>query len=102
MTATDPNGNDSIPGVRTFVIDATPPDAPTVTSPADGSTTASSTPTVTGTAEPGSTVTVTDENGTVLCTAVADALGNWQCTSTVPLDEGKHVITVTATDDAGN
>jgi hypothetical protein len=101
MTATDPNGNDSIPGVRTFVIDATPPDAPTVTSPADGSITADGLPTFTGVAEPGSTVTVS-ENGQVLCTAVADALGQWQCTSTVALDEGPHTIQVTATDEAGN
>ncbi|WP_272496288.1 Ig-like domain-containing protein [Nocardioides sp. B-3] len=72
-----------------------------ITSPAEGSSTADTTPTVTGTAEPGATVTVT-EGGVLVCTAVADPSGNWSCTPTTALPVGQHTFTATATDAAGN
>ena len=59
VSATAPTG-----GVECVLPDATAPDAPVITSPTEGSSTDDTTPTVTGTAEPGSTVTVT-EGGTV-------------------------------------
>ncbi|MBO0877281.1 MAG: hypothetical protein J2P19_28210, partial [Pseudonocardia sp.] len=48
----------------TFTVeDTTAPDPPVIERPADGSSTADNTPVISGTAEPGSTVTVTDEAG---------------------------------------
>lgn len=105
--AEDAAGNVSPADTTTFTVvapnpgDTTPPDAPVITSPADGSSTDDTTPTVSGTAEPGSTVTVT-EGTTVICTAVADAAGNWTCTPTTPLAAGSHTLGATATDAAGN
>lgn len=105
-TATDGAGNTAT-DTTTFTVaapnpgDTTPPAAPVITSPADGSSTNDTTPTVSGTAEPGSTVTVT-EGSTVICTAVADAAGNWSCTPTTPLSNGPHTLGATATDAAGN
>ncbi|NJL09007.1 MAG: hypothetical protein HC900_12785, partial [Methylacidiphilales bacterium] len=55
---------------------------------------------VTGTAEPGSTVAVSD-NGTLLGTTVADAAGGWSYTLGA-LASGSHSIIATATDAAGN
>ncbi len=43
---------------NTFTVDLTPPPAPVVVTPANGSVTSDNTPTYSGTAEPGSTVTV--------------------------------------------
>jgi len=86
----------------TFTVeDLTAPAAPVITAPADGSTTNDSTPSVTGRAEPGSTVTVTDGDGLVLGSAVADANGDWAFDS-VALADGTYTITATATDAAGN
>src|SRR5205807_1695963 len=60
----------------------------------------SSTPTVTGTAEPGSAVTVYDGSA-ALGTATADGSGTWSYT-TPPLADGSHDLTFTTTDAAGN
>ncbi|MCA1178232.1 Ig-like domain-containing protein [Pantoea rwandensis] len=65
-------------------------------------TTNDATPVLSGTAEPGSTVTVTDNTDTVLGTATVDALGNWTFTPANPLDPGSHSLTTTVTDAAGN
>ncbi|ADO68124.1 adventurous gliding motility protein AgmC [Stigmatella aurantiaca] len=100
--ATDGVGNASgSSNVNRFTVDATGPAAPVITSPVDGSSTGDSTPTITGTAEPGSTVTVVID-GTVVGTAPVDASGNWTYTPTTPLAEGPHTVTATATDAAGN
>ncbi|MFE6910919.1 Ig-like domain-containing protein [Streptomyces erythrochromogenes] len=72
-----------------------------ITDPATGSTLTDNTPTFSGTAAPGSTVTLTD-GGTVICTAVADDNGAWECTPVAPLKNGEHVVTPTATDGQGN
>lgn len=96
VSATAPAG-----GVECVLPDTTAPEAPAITSPAEGSSTDDTTPTVTGTAEPGSTVRVT-EGGTVICTGVADASGSWTCTPTTPLAQGTHTFGATATDAAGN
>ena len=68
--------------------------------PAGGATNETS-PTLSGSAEPGSIVTVSD-NGDVLGSAVADSDGNWSFTPPQPLDEGPHSLTTTVTDAAGN
>jgi Ca2+-binding RTX toxin-like protein len=58
-------------------------------------------PTFTGTAEAASTVTVLDGT-TIIGTGVATATGTWTIASTTTLGDGKHSITVKATDTAGN
>ncbi|MED5609695.1 Ig-like domain-containing protein, partial [Pseudomonas sp. JH-2] len=72
-----------------------------VTGPIDNGITDDSTPTFSGSAEPGSVVTILD-GGSVLGTAVADGDGNWSFTPAQPLTDGEHAISVTATDAAGN
>ena len=62
--------------------------------PSDGTT-------VSGTAEPGSTVTVTDDAGNVIGSAVADEDGTFSIVLTSPLPDGTK-LTATATDEDGN
>ncbi|WP_224240615.1 adventurous gliding motility protein AgmC [Hyalangium gracile] len=101
-TATDAAGNVSPQSnTNTFTVNATIPAAPVVTGPADNTVTNDNTPTFTGTAEPGSVITVI-LNGTPAGTTTADASGNWTFTPTTPLADGPYVLTVTATNNAGN
>ena len=101
-TATDPAGNASIPSPRVQItVDTKVPTAPAITAPAPGAATNDTTPTFTGTAEPGSTVTIKD-GPTTICTTTAAATGTWTCTPTTPLGQGDHTITAAATDAAGN
>jgi MYXO-CTERM domain-containing protein len=101
-TATDAAGNTSPnSNTNTFVVDATAPAAPVVLTPADGSFTSDTTPTYTGTAEPGSTVTVIVDGASV-GTVTANAAGNWTFTPTVPLANGPHSVKATASDAGGN
>jgi hypothetical protein len=87
--------------VNDFVVDSDAPDAPEITDPDEGSTTTDSTPTVSGTGEPGATVTV-EVDGDEVGEAVVDGDGNWELPLTDPLDDGEHTITATQTDEAGN
>ncbi|WP_162616461.1 Ig-like domain-containing protein [Xylanimonas allomyrinae] len=92
VTATDPAGNESRPTEVT--VDSTAPAAPVV-DPSNGEK-------VTGKAEPGSTVTVTDPStGDLLCKATADAQGTFTCTPNPAIEDGA-TVEVTATDPAGN
>ncbi|HEY1086423.1 MAG TPA: Ig-like domain-containing protein, partial [Archangium sp.] len=100
--ATDVATNESLPSQPvTFQVDRTPPTPPVITAPAEGSSLTDTTPTFTGTAEPGSTVTVR-VNGMTVCTATASAQGAWSCDAMAALPRGTHVATATATDPAGN
>ncbi|HBS83120.1 MAG TPA: hypothetical protein DEA72_08675, partial [Halomonas campaniensis] len=75
--------------------DADAPDMPTAAFNAAGNE-------VTGEAEPSSTVTVYDENGEEIGTAIADEeVGSYTVTLDEPLTNGEEV-TVTATDGSGN
>jgi hypothetical protein len=76
VTATDPAGNTGPTTAHPFTIDPTAPSTPSILSPAPGSDTNDTTTTLTGLADPGATVTVS-EGATTLCTATADAAGNW-------------------------
>ncbi|MGQ9932644.1 Ig-like domain-containing protein [Pseudomonas aeruginosa] len=90
-TATDPSGNASSPASVT--VDAVAPATPVV-NPSNGST-------LSGTAEPGATVTLTDGNGNPIGQVTADGSGNWSFTPTTPLPNGT-VVNATASDASGN
>ncbi|MCS9537773.1 Ig-like domain-containing protein [Pseudomonas aeruginosa] len=90
-TATDPSGNASSPASVT--VDAVAPATPVV-NPSNGAT-------LSGTAEPGATVTLTDGNGNPIGQVTADGSGNWSFTPTTPLPNGT-VVNATATDASGN
>ncbi|MEH0875418.1 Ig-like domain-containing protein [Pectobacterium cacticida] len=93
VIVSDAAGNSSSTTVT--APDTTAPDAPTDLAVAGDGTT------ISGNAEPGSTVTVTDANGTTLGSAVANADGSFSVPLTPPAANGE-VLTVTATDAAGN
>ncbi|OTJ10683.1 Ig-like domain repeat protein [Pseudomonas aeruginosa] len=90
-TATDPSGNASSPASVT--VDAVAPATPVV-NPSNGTT-------LSGTAEPGATVTLTDGNGNPIGQVTADGSGNWSFTPGTPLTNGT-VVNATATDASGN
>jgi uncharacterized protein (TIGR03382 family) len=101
-TATDTTGNTSpSSNINTFTVDTTPPAAPVVLTPADGSVTNDTTPAYSGTAEPGSMVTVIVD-GALVGTTTANAGGTWTFTPAVALADGAHTVRATATDGAGN
>ena len=101
LTASDAAGNISTPTMHTLTIDTQPPAPPIVTSPVDGAELTTASPTFSGTAETASVVTIYDAGHEMLCNARADTEGNWLCTPP-PLLEGENLLTVTATDLAGN
>ncbi|MFZ5443974.1 MAG: Ig-like domain-containing protein, partial [Myxococcota bacterium] len=101
-TATDAAGNTSpSSGTNSFTIDVTPPAAPVVLAPANGSSTNDTTPTYSGTAEANATVSVIVD-GVAIGTTTASATGAWTFTPTAPLAAGPHTVRATATDAAGN
>lgn len=103
-TATDAAGNVGPASMPvTLTVDTMPPAAPTIVSPVAGSTIATTTPNLTGRAEPGTSVRVFVD-GTLLGTVTADSSGGWSLA--VPagqaLSEGMHQVRVDATDAAMN
>ena len=108
---TDPNGNTGPASEPiNLVVDTTPPSAPGVISVSQDTgvngdrVTTDNTLTVTGTAEPGSTVKIYDlVNGKLVLVGegIADANGRYTIT-TVPLADGQHPLTISATDASGN
>ncbi|HHN3228211.1 TPA: Ig-like domain-containing protein, partial [Pseudomonas aeruginosa] len=90
-TATDPAGNTGGQGSTT--VDAIAPATPTVNL-SNGSS-------LSGTAEPGSTVILTDGNGNPIAEVTADGSGNWTYTPSTPIANGT-VVNVVAQDAAGN
>lgn len=98
MTAVDAAGNGSMNVTQTITIDTSAPNVAVVTSPLGQ---ASSTPTISGTAEANSTLFL-QLNG-VTYTVNVDARGNW--TFTVPsgsaLTDGTYSISITVSDSAG-
>ncbi|HAU5067684.1 TPA: BapA prefix-like domain-containing protein, partial [Citrobacter amalonaticus] len=90
----------------------TPPTAPVITGATDAvsaitgaiqenQTTNDSQPMITGTGEAGSLITLYD-NGQEIGTVMVDEQGNWSYKPDLPLSEGEHVLTATATDENGN
>ena len=105
--ATDGAGNiGPVSNTLSVKIDTAAPAAPVIntigsdTGVQGDKLTADNTLTVAGTAEPGSVVSVIVD-GQPVGTVVADANGAWTFT-TLPLGDGNHSITATATDAAGN
>ncbi len=108
LNATDPLGNTSAQSTVSVTIDTAAPAAPVaaLTSGSDSgtpgdNTTNVTTPTLSGTGEPGATISIKDAAGNVLATATVAANGSWSATTTT-LPEGTNALRITATDAAGN
>ncbi|WP_143092689.1 Ig-like domain-containing protein [Arsenicibacter rosenii] len=102
VRAVDEAGNpDPTPASYTWNIDTTPPPAPVVIAPANGSKTNNNKPTVRGTAEANISVTILID-GTSVGTVTANAGGKWMFTLSNALADGSHTAKARATDDAGN
>jgi hypothetical protein len=86
---------------NSFTVDTTPPAAPTVALPANGSVTNDNTPNYAGLADAGSTLTVVVD-GTPIGTTTATAGGVWTFTPSTPLADGTHTVRARASDPAGN
>lgn len=112
--ATDAAGNSSPNSTAfTLTVDTTAPQTPILTSVVDdvaggvtgnlanGQITNDNRPTLNGTAEAGSVVSIYDGN-TLLGVTSANAGGAWSFTPTTGLNDGTRILTVTATDPAGN
>ncbi|MEF3675252.1 Ig-like domain-containing protein, partial [Citrobacter freundii] len=110
--ATDAAGNASNAGNFTLTIDTTPPAAPVIIAGeglvgsatvalANGGSTKSTAPALSGTGEPGATITIFDNNVSI-GTATVQPNGTWTFTPDPVLIEGPHKFTATATDAAGN
>ena len=85
---------DMIPNLYSENAEPVTPAVPTV------SGSAPTTPTLSGTTEPGATVRVYD-NGTLIIAVTADGGGNWSI-ALPTLNPGSHALTVTSSDAAGN
>ncbi|MCM8911831.1 Ig-like domain-containing protein, partial [Pseudomonas inefficax] len=90
VVVTDPAGNSSPPAT---VQAPDFPDAPQI-NPSNGSS-------LSGTAQPGSTVVLTDGNGNPIGQTTVDSNGNWSYTPDSPLPDGT-VINAVVVDAAGN
>jgi hypothetical protein len=101
LTLPAPGGANSLGANKAIVIDTTAPAAPVISTPANGSATNDSTPTVSGTAEPGSTVTIVVD-GTAAGTTTADGSGNFSFDVPTALSDGSHTFRARATDPVGN
>ncbi|WP_168198758.1 Ig-like domain-containing protein [Jejubacter calystegiae] len=105
----DGNGNRSEPSDSVIVvIDTVAPaavDNVVVTDSSgteiDGGVTNDNMPSLSGKAEPGTVVVISD-NGKEIGSAQVDDNGQWNFTPTTPMGDGEHNIEVVAVDDAGN
>ncbi|MDX6020939.1 Ig-like domain-containing protein [Scandinavium sp. V105_16] len=98
---TDFTASDSGFPVQPIIVTVTDDFAPSTGTVPRGGDTNDNTPTLTGTAEPNAIITISD-NGTPLAPPVtADANGDWSFTPLVPLTDGDHAFTATATNTAG-
>lgn len=77
------------------------PNPPVIIAPSNGSVLNDNQPVISGTAEPGATINVIGPNGES-CTTVVNAGGGWSCQIAPSLPDGNQLLSVTATDTAGN
>ncbi|MFV0374070.1 Ig-like domain-containing protein, partial [Microbacterium sp.] len=100
-TAADVAGNASAASAPvTVTVDTVAPQAPAITSPADGALTRDPAVVVSGAAEPGAVVTVR-AGGAAVCTVAAGVGGAWTCPQFLAAD-GMHELIASAMDAAGN
>jgi len=104
--ATDKAGNTATTVKRTVTVqDTTAPSAAIISSPADGATVTTTTPTVSGTAEANSVIQLYKGSGLLslvkIGTVTTDSNGNWSIT-TSSLSTGRHTISTVVTDVSGN
>ena len=71
--------------------------APAIPAPADGSSAIDTTPTISGTAEPGATVHLTVDGGAPVDRAADPTTGAWSYTPPAPLAPGDHTLSATQT-----
>ncbi|KJC64992.1 Metallo-peptidase family M12B Reprolysin-like [Agreia bicolorata] len=91
--------NLAVPGTDSVTVTA-PVSAPVITNPANGTTTGSATPSISGTGIAGATVTVTvtDASGNVTTgQAQVDGNGAWELVLATPLPTGAYTITAVQT-----
>lgn len=101
-TASDSAGNTSEHSTgSTFTVDLEIPEPPRFLHPSQNSWVNTDKPIFRGTAEPHSTVQLV-VNGTQNITLAVDATGHWGGPLTMPLTEGDHTASATATDRAGH
>jgi hypothetical protein len=96
----DGAGNESAETIRSFAVDATPPPAPTLLAPADGTLQTSTGVTVSGTATPLATVMLWDGFNELIGVSV-DLAGNWSHDFT-DLPEADYAFRAQELDDFGN
>ena len=102
VTATDQAGNVSSPSATdTFTVESTAPPAPTVHTPAAGSVSNDTTPTITVSGHPHDTVLI-DVDGTDAGPVTLDGSGNGSLTLPAALGAGQHSVRAEETDQAGN
>ncbi|WP_304504116.1 Ig-like domain-containing protein [Corallococcus sp. EGB] len=103
VRAVDAAGNaDPTPAEYTWTVDLSLPEAPAITSPANGALFNTGAVSYAGTAEPGATVRVSVD-GVFVGTAVADSdTGAWTFTPGPVLPHGSHTVSAVAVDAAGN
>lgn len=83
-------------------VDTTPPAAPVTVTPANGSTTFSTTPVISGTAGNGDIISITIDGNTLSNIVTADASGNWSYTPAFNLAVATHTVKAQGADLAGN
>lgn len=97
--AFDAAGNRSLASAPvSFTVDTFPPAAPRIDTPSEGFLTNAVTLVVSGGAEPGSTVEISEHGP--LATVIANGVGGWSVTLTFA--EGPHLLQARARDAAGN
>jgi uncharacterized repeat protein (TIGR01451 family) len=72
-----------------------------IAAPLNGAALATGTPVISGTAEAGASITISD-GATMLTTVVADGAGAWSFTPPAALTDGSHTLNAAVTDVAGN
>ena len=92
--------NESLPLNYSITIDTTAPAMVDIDAPIDSSVLNNAVQNISGTTEPFATVVV-NEGADIICSTTANAIGDWNCNS-VPLAEGIHSISSTASDLSGN
>uniref|UniRef100_UPI0026224B1C retention module-containing protein n=1 Tax=uncultured Pseudoteredinibacter sp. TaxID=1641701 RepID=UPI0026224B1C len=97
-TPFNPAGVSGETATTSITVDITPPLLTVDPLPPTNDTT----PTISGTGEPGNQVTITDPTGKVIGTTTVDPDGNWEIIPTDPIDEPGTDVTVSTVDPAGN